>query len=86
MAYKLILLLSLSTIAAGFIGDARVARRTTNVDFSDNPAAAFRYANFPSLVGRQIHARQEDCGCQENGKLHRSSLQRCSPQYWNTLS
>ena len=66
MAYMTIFLLYLTTFGVRINGE--VAVRDGNVNFSDNPAAVFRYANFPSIVGHQLHARQEDCGCQEGGK------------------
>lgn len=66
MAVMTIFLLYLTTFGVRINGEA--AGRGGNVNFSDNPAAVFRYANFPSIVGRQLHARQEGCGCQEGEK------------------
>lgn len=67
MAYMTIPLLYLSIFAVRINGE--VVERDGNVNFSYNPAAVFRYANFPSIVGHQLYTRQEGCSCQEGGKF-----------------
>jgi len=66
MGYMTIFLLYLTAFTARISGE--VAERDTDPNFSGNPAAVFRYASFPSIVGHQLYSRQEGCGCQVGGK------------------